>query len=150
MRLGVASVASHRGPIRDEADLLIEAVQDLAAAIAPVVAQLAEARARLLTAQVIEERRLVPWESAHDQPTAYEVLSAILRRLEEHAGRPQATATGAHDVARKVGVRLGVYDAESQPAFRRTRGQIEADREAAWLAAQDRSATRSAAQGRQK
>lgn len=151
MQLGAAAMVSHRPPVGDEDDLLIEAVREVAAAVGPIVAELAAARARFLTAQQIEERRLVPLESVTDQPTAFELLVAILRALEAHAGRPRATATGAHAIAKKVGVSMGVYGSERQPGFRRTRGQIEADKDARWASEQAIPvATRSAAQGRQQ
>lgn len=147
-------MVSHREQLTNEADLLLEAVREVAVAVGPIVADLADARARFLVTEQIKDRDLVPRESVTDQPTAFELLSTVLRRLAEHAQRPQATATGAHDIARRVGVTMGVYRADQQPAFRRTRAQIEADREARWLEAQADvvapRATRSAAQGRQR
>lgn len=113
--------------VRDGDDLLVAAVQEVAGALGPIVADLAEARARFLVADEIERRDLVPRQVFGDQPSASELLVAILRRLEDHASRPRSTATGAHDIARRVGVSLGIVGAEVYPAFRRTRSQVDAD-----------------------
>lgn len=113
--------------LRDESDLLIVAVQEVAAAVGPIVAELAEARARFMVAQTIEDRDLVVRASQEGQPTAFEVLRAVLEELERHATKPPsegATAAGAYNIARRVGVRMGVYDAERLPGLTRTRGEV--------------------------
>lgn len=116
-----------RSVIRDDADMLIVAVQDLSAALAPIVVEIASARARFILADEIERRDLVPRQSFGDQPSANELLVAVLRELARHASNPRSTATGAHDLARRVGVSMGVVGAKSHPAFRRTRAQVDAD-----------------------
>ena len=116
-----------RRVVRDDDDMLIVAVREIAAAVGPIVAELASARARFLVADEIERRDLVPRENFGGQPTANELLAAVLQRLEEHAIRPRATATGAHDIARRVGVSMGIVGAEGHPALRRTREQVDRD-----------------------
>jgi len=111
--------------VRDGDDLLVAAVQEVAASLGPIVAELAESRARFLVADEIQQNDLVPRQAFGDQPSANELLVAILRRLEKHARNPGATATGAHDVARRVGVSMGIVGAEAYPAFRRTRAQVD-------------------------
>ena len=118
---------THREVIRDDEDLLTVAVQQVAAALGPVVAELAAARARFVVAEEIERRDLVARESETDQPAAHEVVSAILERLERHATRPGATAVGAHDLVRRVARSMGVYGAGSAPALRRTRAEVDRD-----------------------
>lgn len=124
----------HRALVSDEDDMLVAAVQEIAVALAPVIAQLATARARFIVADEIERRDLVVRETQEGQPTANEVVVAILAELERHArgerrdgrrgesGRP--TAAGAHDIARRVAVSMGVVG--SFPAVRRTRAQVDA------------------------
>lgn len=117
----------HRRFIRSEDDLLIDAVQEVAAALGPIVAELAEARARFIVAEEIERRGLVPRSQFDDEVSPHELYVAILRRLADHAKKPRATAAGAHDVARRVGVSMGVSGSESYPALRRTRAQVDAN-----------------------
>lgn len=111
--------------ISDSDDLLVAAVQEVAAALGPVVARLAEARARFLVADEIKRRDLVVRETQEGQPTANEVVTAILVALGRHAAGRGSTATGAHDVARRTAVSMGVVG--RFPAFRRTRAQVDAD-----------------------
>ena len=107
---------THREVIRDDDDLLIVAVQELSVAIAPVVIELAAARTRFMVADEIERRDLVPRGSVTDQPTAAEMLREVLSGLEEHTLTPGATATGAHDRARRIAVAMGVFCAGSDPS----------------------------------
>jgi hypothetical protein len=113
--------------IRDDADLLIEAEREIASFLAPLVAELAASHARFLVAAEIERRDLIPRSWVTDQPTAVELLTEILRGLEEHALRPGASAVGAHDRARRIGVSLGLVGAEDRPVFRRTRAEVDDD-----------------------
>ena len=110
--------------ISDDDDLLVAAVQEVAAALGPIVAELAAARARFLVAAEIEDRHLVEREMQEGQPTANEAVTAILAALEAHASGRRPTLTGAHDIARRVAVSMGV--AGSFPGFRRTRAQVDA------------------------
>lgn len=114
----------HRQVLRDDDDLLIEAVREVAAAVGPIVAELAAARARFLVADEVEKRDLVVRSTQEGQPTAHEAVSAILTALEKHATGPRPTATGAHDIARRMAVSMGVVG--SFPAVRRTRAQVDA------------------------
>ena len=111
----------------DDDDLLVAAVREVAAALGPIVVELARARARFLVAEEIDQRDLVPRATVTDQPTANELLVEILSRLEKHARKAGATATGAHDLARRVGKSMGVVGAETYPVFRRTRAQVDAE-----------------------
>lgn len=111
-------------PLASDDDLLIDAVREVAAAVGPIVAELAVARARFLVVHEIKQRDLVVRSTQEGQPTAYEVVAAILAALEKHATGPRPTATGAHDIARRMAVSMGV--AGSFPAVRRTRAQVDA------------------------
>lgn len=111
-------------PLASDDDLLIDAVRQVAAAIGPIVAELAAARARFLVVHEINERDLVVRSTQEGQPTAHEVVAAILAALEKHATGPRPTATGAHDIARRMAVAMGVVG--SFPAVRRTRAQVDA------------------------
>lgn len=113
--------------IDDQDEILALAVHELVEVVSPIVVELVEARARFLLAAQIERLELVPRASVTDQPTAHEVLRAVLARLADHASTPGATATGAHDLARRVGRSLGVHEADSCRAFRRTRAEIDDD-----------------------
>lgn len=117
----------HRCHLSNDEGLLRDAIAEIATALGPVVADLASARARFLVAAELERRDLVPRASVTDQPTAAELLDAILGRLACHAAEPRSTATGAHDVARRVGRSMGVAGATSRSAFRRTRAEVDRD-----------------------
>ena len=112
--------------ISDDDDLLVVAVQEVAAAVGPIVAELAAARARFVVAEEIERRDLVVRQSQEGQPSASELLGGVLEALERHALGATSTATGAHDLARRVGVQMGVHGAH-RPALRRTRAEVDDD-----------------------
>ena len=111
--------------LRSQDDLLIEAVQEVAAALGPIVAELAEARARMIAADVVRTQDLVPRASQEGQPTAAETMRRVLAVLEAHAIGQRATAVGAYNLARRTCVSMGVFGSERVPSLKRTRAEEE-------------------------
>lgn len=100
--------------------------------IAMLVAELVDERARQLVRHEIDARRLVEREEGQrHQPTAAELMRAMLGAIERLASTPDATAVGAHMVALRECRRLLVHGAREYPTLRRSRAQAAADKKPA-------------------